>query len=80
MANEFTHPLARAARIWRAVGDDGTERRILVVVTTMELDPKGRGYKKTMVDKLSRAAKEYLARSSGASDYVLMNRMKDWRA
>jgi hypothetical protein len=39
---------------------DGSEHRVLVIVTTMELDPSGRHYKKKLVEKLSRAASEHL--------------------
>lgn len=76
----FTHPLARAAHVWSAQGLDGSERRILVIVTTMELDPKRVRYDGMKVERLSRAAKGYLARSSEATAFVLMNRPRDWPA
>jgi hypothetical protein len=58
MTKRFIHPLARAARVWHAEGHDGSEQRILVIVTTMELDPKHKCFKKKLVEKLSHAAKE----------------------
>ena len=44
-----------------AKNNDGSEYRALAIVTTLELDPKSQNYKKRFVEKLSRAAKEYLA-------------------
>jgi hypothetical protein len=79
VATQFTHPLARAARVWRAEGLDGSERRVLVIVTTIELDPKSHRYDDRLVERLSRAAKGYLARSSEATAFVLMNRPRNWR-
>lgn len=51
---------------------------MLAIVTTLELDAKNRNYKKRFVEKLSRAAKDYLADSDKATAFVLMNRPKDW--
>jgi hypothetical protein len=80
VTSQFTHPLARAARVWRAERLDGSERRVLVIVTTMELDPKSHRYDERLVERLARAANRYLARSSEATAFVLMNRPKDWYA
>jgi hypothetical protein len=74
----FSHPLARAARIWTARGADDSEQRILVIVTTIPLEAGQKGYKKTLVEKLDRAAREYLADSKAAGSYVLINRLRDW--
>jgi hypothetical protein len=79
MTKGFVHPLARAARVWPAESHDGAEQRILVIVTTMELDPKHKGYQKKLVEKLSHAAKEYLAQSSDATEFLIMNPMSHWR-
>jgi hypothetical protein len=57
---------------------DGSEQRVLVIVTTMELDPAGGHYKKKLVEKLSQAAAEHLGQSSVASAFVLMNPMRQW--
>jgi hypothetical protein len=78
MTKRFIHPLARAARIWSADGHDGSEQRILVIVTTMELDPNHKRYQKKLVEKLSHAAKEYLAQSSDATGFLIMNPMSHW--
>ena len=53
---------------------------MLAVVTTLELDPKSQNYKKRFVEKLSRAARDYLADSDEAAAFVLMNRPRDWGA
>lgn len=76
----FAHPLARAAKIWTARGADDSEQRILVVVTTIPLEPSHKGYKKSLVEKLARAASDYLAESNEAGSYVLINRLRDWGA
>ena len=57
----FSHPLARGAKVWTAKAHDGSEQRVLVVVTTIPLDPGEKGYKKSLVERLSRAARDYLA-------------------
>jgi hypothetical protein len=75
----FSHPLARAARISHAETPDGSKERVLVIVTTMELDPKKNRYKAKLAEKLSRAAEEYLARSSEATSFVIMNPLSYWR-
>ena len=57
----FSHPLARAAKVWTAKTPDGGEQRILVIVTTIPLEPTNKDYKKSLVERLSRAASDYLA-------------------
>lgn len=79
MRKEFIHPLARAARVWLAEGPDGSDQRVLVVVTTMELDPKSDRFKEKLVERLSHAAKEHLAQSCDADAFIIMNPLRDWR-
>jgi hypothetical protein len=79
MARVFSHPLARAARVWRAERPDGSEQRVLVVVTTLELDPNNNRYKAKLVEELKRAAKEHLEQSSEAASFVIMNPLSQWR-
>jgi hypothetical protein len=74
----FPHPLARSASVFTAKNKDGSEFRLLAIVTTLELDPKSRNYKRKYVEKLSRAANEYLAGSDEATAFVLLNRPRDW--
>jgi hypothetical protein len=74
----FVHPLARGAKVWTAKRGDDSEQRILVIVTTVPLDSGQKGYKKSLVEKLSRAAREYLAESKDAEAFVLINRLRDW--
>lgn len=78
MGRNFSHPLARSARVWSATMKDGAERRILVIVTTIELDPKHDRYSEKLVRKLARAAEEHLGQSSDATGFMLVNRPKDW--
>lgn len=75
----FVHPLARGAKVWTAESQDGAEQRILVVVTTIVLDPRQKGYKKSLVERLSIAAREHVASSKEAAAFVLVNRLRDWR-
>jgi hypothetical protein len=74
----FSHPLARSAKVLVAQRADGTEQQILVIATTAELDPQSERYKKRTVEKLSAAARDYLARSDCVTAFLLMNPMKDW--
>ena len=52
--------------------------RVLVIVTTIPLDPRQKGYKKSLVEKLSRAAREHLAESKEAESFMLISRLRDW--
>ena len=74
----FSHPLARRTSVFTAKNNNGSEYRVLAIVTTLELDPRGQNYKKPFVEKLSRAARDYLAASDEAAAFVLMNRPRDW--
>ena len=74
----FSHPLARASKVWTAKTHDGTEQRILVIVTTIPLEAHDKGYKKSLVERLSRAARDYLADSKEAASFLLMSSMRDW--
>ena len=74
----FSHPLARAAKVWQAKTHDGGEERLLVIVTTIALDEKSKEYKKGLVERLSGAAQKYLADSAAANAFVLINRLRDW--
>jgi hypothetical protein len=74
----FSHPLARSASVFTAKNSDGSEYRVLAIATTLELDPKSRTYKKRFVERLSKAATDYIASSNEAAAFVLMNRPRDW--
>jgi hypothetical protein len=76
----FIHPLARGAKVWTAKSGEDGEQRILVIVTTIPLDSQHKGYKKSLVEKLSRAAREHLADSKEAEGFMLINRLRDWNA
>ena len=66
--------------MWTAKAHDGSEQRVLVIVTTIPLEPNDKGYKKSLVERLSRAARDYLADSNEAASFLLMSRMRDWNA
>ena len=75
----FKHPLARHAMVWPTAGVKGKPRRVLVIITTLELDAEHKKYKGDKVEVLSTAAKEWLdANPSEAVDFLLMNRAKEW--
>jgi hypothetical protein len=74
----FSHPLARSASVFTAKNNDGSEYRVLAITTTLELDPESHSYKKPFVEKLSKAATDYLKTSTDAPAFVLMNRPRDW--
>ena len=75
----FAHPLARGAKVWTAKNQDDSEERILVIVTTIPLDANQKRYKKSLVERLSRAARDYLAESKEAGSFMLVNRLRDWK-
>jgi len=66
--------------VWTAKNHDGVEQRVLVIVTTIPLEPGEKGYKKSLVERLSRAANDYLADSKDAASFLLMSRLRDWSA
>ena len=74
---KFKHPLARSAKVWQAVSKEGHNHDLLVIVTTLELDPEHKKYKPELVKKLQDAATLYLAENEAkASGYVMMNAPK----
>ena len=76
----FEHPLARKAKVWTALSRDGTQQRILGVATTVVLDPKNKKYRRSLVDRLSNAARAYLADTNEAASFVLIGgKPKEWR-
>jgi hypothetical protein len=81
-AMEFSHPLARAAKIWpmEMEASDGPRQKTLVIVTTLELDPHNKRYKLNFVKRLSAAAREFLAESKDATSFLLINRLREWNA
>lgn len=76
----FSHPLAKKAKVWPIKSRDGLERPVLVVVTTLALDPESKDYKTKLVKRLSDAVSLYLETNSDVADFILLNRMKDWEA
>jgi hypothetical protein len=80
MLMAFSHPLARGAKVWTAKAHDGSEQRVLVIVTTIPLEPNEKGYKKSLVERLSRAAREHLADSNEAGAFMLVSRLREWNA
>ena len=75
----FKHPLARDAKVWTTAGLKGEARKILVVITTLELDPGHRKFKAEKSKTLSDAAREWIAQNAAdVSDVLLVNRPKDW--
>jgi len=72
----FSHPLARAAQVWQA--NVSGPRKILVVVTTLELNPHHKGFKGKLVAGLSSAVDEFVAASDDLDGYCLINRLREW--
>jgi hypothetical protein len=75
---KFSHPLARAAKVFSLRKPDGTEQRVLVVVTTLALDPKHKRHKPELVRRLTAAAQEFLPDAGEPVGFVLINRLRDW--
>jgi hypothetical protein len=79
MSVAFTHPLARDAKVWETSGFNGTPSRLLVVITTLVLDKTSKSYKADKVGRLNDAAREWVQQHAlEASDFVLINRPRDW--
>jgi hypothetical protein len=74
----FSHPLARKAKVWPMKTREGSDRNVLVIVTSLVLDPQSEKYKKKLVDRLSKEASAYVAGNAGITDFVLINRIKEW--
>ena len=75
----FSHPLARGAKVWTGSALDGSTQRLLVVVTTLELDRESKKFKQDKVERLSDAVSEWLNTNTREADaFLLMNRFKDW--
>ena len=75
----FQHPLARDAKIWSSAGLAGQAQPILVIITSLELDPAHQRFNARNFERLTTAAKEWVEANAGtASDYLLMNRPKKW--
>jgi hypothetical protein len=80
MLKTFTHPLARKATVARVHQRDGAAQDALIVVTTLELDPTAKHYKKPQVERLHEAARAYLAETPELASYAVLARPKDWDA
>jgi hypothetical protein len=74
----FSHPLARRAKVWPMISRDGTRSSVLVIVTTLELDSQSNNFKKRLVERLSAEAADDVAEQSEVSEYILIDRLKDW--
>jgi hypothetical protein len=78
MSKVFKHPLARKATTTKFRQRDGGEHELLVIVTTLELDPAADGFSAKNVERLHDAAKAFVAETGPLAGYVIVNRPKDW--
>lgn len=79
MSAVFSHPLARDAKIWDTGGFNGSPGRMLVIITTLELEKSHKSFKADKVARLTGAAREWLQEHAlEATDFVLINRPRDW--
>ena len=75
----FNHPLARDAQVWSTGGKKGKVKRLLVIITALELDEDHPKHKKDKVTELSKAASEWIDENPQESeDFILMSRPKKW--
>lgn len=75
---DFSHPLARGAKVWTAQLAGGETRRILVIVTNAVLDPEKKKFNPEHIARLTTAAQEYIHDSGEADGFLFANRMRDW--
>lgn len=66
--------------MWPLRSQDGSERRVLVVITTLVLDPEKGNCKKKLVERLSDAVSLHLTTVPEADGFILLNQMRDWDA
>ncbi len=75
----FTHPLARTAHVGSTAGLEGKVRRVLVIITGLQLEKEHRNYKESQIKRLSDAAQSWMGEHpEAAEDFMLMNRPKKW--
>jgi hypothetical protein len=80
MSKVFKHPLARKATVATAHPRKGVEQKMLLIVTTLELDPQAKGFSAQNVERLHDAAKAHLAEAPDLSAYLIVGRPKEWDA
>jgi hypothetical protein len=80
MNKVFKHPLARRATVATAHPRKGGEQKMLLIVTTLELDPKSKGFSASNVERLHDAAKAHLAEAPDLGGYLIVDRPKEWNA
>jgi len=76
----FTHPLARTAYVGLTAGSKGKVRRILVIITELQLDMNHEKYNDKQIKRLSDAARAWLEDNpSEAGDFMLLTgRRSGW--
>jgi len=74
----FSHHLARGAKVCTANLRDGRKEKILLIITTAQLNPDHKKYKEENIRRLSEAAVDYLEQTNEADGFMLANRLKDW--
>lgn len=75
----FAHPLARTTHIVSTGGIGGKIKRILVIITKLQLDRDHPKFKEDMVKRLSASAEGWIKEHfDEVDDYILMNRPKKW--
>lgn len=75
---DFSHPLARGAKVWTARLRTGEARKILIIVTNAELNAQKKKYNPDNVARLTDAAEAFLEENPDIDGYVLANRLRDW--
>lgn len=79
MSTAFNHPLARHAHVWTTEGVSSKPGKVLVVVTTLELDPGSKSHKPDKLKRLSDAAREWVkANPAEANDILVISRPREW--
>ena len=74
----FKHPLARKAKVWTSKSREGADQRLLIVVTTLDLNPSDKRYQEKQVERLKGAIEDYIAAAPELAGYALVNRPKEW--
>lgn len=71
---KFSHPLARGAKWGRVEKVDNGDAPVLVVLTTLQLDPEHKKHKPEKIARLRQAARDFLkSHAPDVGQIMLMN-------
>ena len=74
---KFSHPLARGSQFWHVESLDDGSQEVFVVMTTLELKPDHKRFKREKVERLRVAARVHLRdHAPNVRKILIMNPLK----